>query len=184
MWVAFVLGTLLSLIVICFIFVPRFRRELLRASGNSATANGSFATAEFSVRAKGIATSLVVIFLLALLAIALVPRFSESPLAAAEQAKDVNEEAARAQQELKAAVERTTQLSADIEKLKNVRLEAFYTGEHARAPFGKHFPCGTDVGAAAQSMCGDGTALSVKPISTHGGNKCGYGYYAVACVSQ
>ena len=49
--------------------------------------------------------------------------------------------------------------------------------------FKPRFYCGTNIQAEAAKMCG-GRRTFVRNVGAHGGNKCGYNHYVVACLSQ
>ena len=68
----------------------------------------------------------------------------------------------------------------------SVEIAVVSTGEYS-PPMTTYFQprlyCGTNVEAHARSVCGERRAKT-HLVANHGGNKCGYSYYVVSCLSQ
>jgi hypothetical protein len=172
LYVAFTTGTLLSALLIAFLTSPRFRRDLSRASNQGI--KGEYDPIwGVSFRIKGLLISLVFAFLASWIALIY---FSRTDVVTPTEKAEVRKEEVQAQNEIAAAY-KPTQVTA-------IKLRAFYTGQYGRSPFGQHFDCGTDPAEAARKVCGSDEPVAIQAVAAHGGNRCGYTYYAVACVPK
>jgi hypothetical protein len=180
-------GLLPLITVVAFVFSREFRRDILRWLKATPAPNNAGMPPQQEVEvqvgpikaaAKGIAVGLTLLFVLSFFGLIYVLNEPKPAFASQELEKMAAETARKAEQEIEAV----RQDAAN--KFKAVRAAAFYTGEHARAPFGRHFGCGTNPAEAAVATCGAGTPISIEAVASHGGNKCGYTYYAVACAPR